>query len=336
LATPDRIVILHNEVAATAPADERDVLVQVEAIGEELRRRQIEPTVVGVDLDLARLERRLDSLAPDLVINLVESLAGSGRLAHVVPALLERRGLRYTGSGASAMLITSNKLLAKRWLCAHGVETPAVLGEGAEAGPRDAEAGWIVKSVWEDASVGLDDESVVAGVGEARSLLGRRDAGAEAWFAERFVAGREINASLIADGDGVRVLPLAEIRFEDFPADKPHIVGYRAKWQPDSFEYRNTVRRRLDESAEPALAARLHELAARCWNIFGLRGYARVDFRVDEAGRAWVLEVNTNPCLSPDAGFAAALGQAGLTLGDALSRIMTAGGLRSGYTRPHD
>jgi D-alanine-D-alanine ligase len=80
----------------------------------------------------------------------------------------------------------------------------------------------------------------------------------------------------------------------------------------------------LDPSVEPALSSDLGELARRCWFAFGLEGYVRVDFRVDSQGQPWILEINTNPCLSADAGFAATLKQAGLTLNEAVERIVNA------------
>jgi D-alanine-D-alanine ligase len=154
----------------------------------------------------------------------------------------------------------------------------------------------------------------------------RRRHGGE-WFAEAYVEGREFNISIIENRDGPQVLPLAEIVFEAFPADKPRIVGYRAKWEPDSFEYRHTVRRFPDLNGEPdgsALSARMRAAALRCWDIFGLRGYARVDVRVDTDGRVWVLELNANPCLTPDAGFPAAAERAGLAYDRLIERVAAA------------
>ena len=98
------------------------------------------------------------------------------------------------------------------------------------------------------------------------------------------------------------------------PPGKPRIVDYAAKWHAGSFEFCNTVRRFEFDAADRPLLARLEDVAKACWRLFGLRGYARVDFRVDAAGRPWVLEVNVNPCLSPDAGFAAAAARRGLDL----------------------
>ena len=120
-------------------------------------------------------------------------------------------------------------------------------------------------------------------------------------------------------------LPPAEIDFAAFPDDKPHIVGYRAKWDADSFEYHHTPRRFDFPANDRPLLDRLSQLAIQCWREFGLRGYARVDFRVDEAGRPWILEINANPCLSPDAGFAAAVEQAGIGYDQAIERIVNVG-----------
>ena len=125
--------------------------------------------------------------------------------------------------------------------------------------------------------------------------------------------------SLIAAPTGPRVLPVAEMEFVEFPSTKPAIVGYAAKWDADSFEYRNTVR---SFGVEAALAVRAERLALACWELFALDGYARVDFRVDGSGLPFVLEVNANPCLSPDAGFAAALAQAGIGYAEAIGWLL--------------
>jgi GNAT superfamily N-acetyltransferase len=100
------------------------------------------------------------------------------------------------------------------------------------------------------------------------------------------------------------------------------MVGYRAKWDPASFEYQHTPRRFDFPPEDTPLLLRLRELCLQCWELFTLGGYARVDFRVDHQGNPWILEVNANPCLSPDAGFAAALGQAGISFDQAIAQIL--------------
>jgi len=308
-----RAVILHDVHAALGPPDQSDTLVEAQAIASALRELDFEPEIVATGLDLASLERTLRKLAPVVVVNLVESLEGRGRLLHLVPALLESLGLPFTGCSASALTLSSDKPLAKRILVSAGVQTPAAFAPGTRTGR------WIVKSAWEHASLGLDDDAIVAAANAAQVIERRRAEIGGDWFAEEFVPGRELNVALLAERSGPRALPVAEIRFDEFPPDRPRIVGYAAKWDTDSFEYRNTPR---SFAVEPELAASLRRVALDCWALFRLDGYARVDFRVDERGTPWVLEVNANPCLSPDAGFAAALEEAGIGYEAAVARLI--------------
>ena len=148
-------------------------------------------------------------------------------------------------------------------------------------------------------------------------------------FAERFIDGREFNFSIFEKEGNPHLLPLAEMCFTNYNSDKPHIVGYRAKWHADSFEYQHTVRNFDFSQEDEPLIEELSNIALKCWNVFGLRGYARVDFRVDDQKRPFVLEINANPCLSPDAGFAAAIERAGLTYRDVVNDIVN-----SVFSRP--
>jgi len=311
-----RILLLHDAHAAEGRIDSSDTLLEAESIAAVLVGLGYETLVVPVGLDLSLLQRTLTELAPRLVVNLVESLEGRGQLLHVVPALLEALRVPYTGCSSNALGLTSHKLLAKQQLARAGVPTPGLFTAAADDGP------WIVKSVWEHASLGIDDSSVARGAPAVTAVLAARRAefGGD-WFAERYVPGRELNVALLATPSGPRVLPVAEIRFEHFPPDKPAIVGYAAKWHADSFEYRNTVRR---FAVAPELTARAERLALACWELFALDGYARVDLRVDAEGAPWVLEVNANPCLSPDAGFAAALAQGGIAYATAIEWLVEA------------
>jgi D-alanine-D-alanine ligase len=320
-----RVAILHGAVAEDASEDERDVLVETEAIAAALSRLDHEPCPLTFDLDVRESIARLRSTAPDLVFNLVESVEGRGSLIHLAPALLDFLGIPYTGASTEAQFLTSNKLVAKKLLRGAGIATPAWMTE-AEVGDDELGAGQvtIVKSVWEHASVGLDEDSVLVPENPTalRQELARRRARlGGACFAEAFIEGREFNLSMLARPEGPEVLPAAEISFEAYPEGKRRVVGFKAKWHEDSFEYQHT-HRRFDIAGEEPLLAALRDAAERCWRLFELRGYARVDFRVDHDGRPWVLEINTNPCISPDAGFMAAAGRAGLSIDDVVRRIM--------------
>jgi D-alanine-D-alanine ligase len=321
-----RILILHDEISGAARPDEADTIAQAKQVAAALARAGHTATLLSCPLDLSRVAADIRSCAPDLVFNLVESIDRQGRLIHLAPALLESMGAPFAGCGATAMFATCNKPLAKRLLAGAGLPTPPAftldaLRDGAPAPP----ARYIIKSSWEHASVGLDEDSVVAArsAPDLIAAIERRlpHIGGEG-FAEMFVDGREFNLSLLAGPAGPQVLPPAEIVFAGYAPDKPHVVGYRSKWDATSFEFSHTPRRFDFPPTDAPLLRELTRLSLACWSLFDLRGWARVDFRVDPAGRPFILEVNANPCLSPDAGFAAACARAGLGLDDAIARIV--------------
>ncbi|MBI2477883.1 MAG: D-alanine--D-alanine ligase [Planctomycetia bacterium] len=328
-----KVVVLYHESGEDATVEDRDVLVQRDAVAAALEGLGHETTCVSCTLDLATAKQRLISLQPDVVFNLVESLGGTDRLMTLATMLLDALHIPYTGTHTDAMLATSNKLTAKERLYNAGLPTPAWLCTGAdeivafrsakEAFVRGAndDNRWILKPVLEHASFGMDDDAVVYAndmVTLETKLNDREQQIGRPLFAERFIEGREFNLSLLSG----QVLPPAEIDFSSFPPDKPRIVNHQAKWDQDSFEYQQTPRSFDFVATDELLLQRVSELAQECWELFDLSGYARVDFRVDRNSHPWILEINANPCLSPDAGFAAAVLQAGFTYDDAIQRII--------------
>jgi D-alanine-D-alanine ligase len=342
-----RVAIVHNAVADDAPPDERDVLDQVAAVEAALRELRHDAWPLPSTLDLDALGRTLADQRADVVFNVWEGYGGFGRTVHLVPTLFDALGVPYTGAPADAILLTSHKLLAKERMAAAGIATPPVvatwppdgptwpsLTRGAAAAPTRAQA--IVKSVWEHASVGIDAGSLRRADDRAglHALMAERAPrlGGEC-FAETFVEGREFNVSVLGGPGGPEVMALAEIAFVGYDDGRPRIVDYAAKWDDDSFEGKHTVRVFPQWAPDDPLPAALRRSALACWRAFGLRGHARVDFRVDAAGLPWVLEVNANPCISPDAGFAAAVGRSGHTYRDAIARILADAHCRGGAVR---
>ncbi|MBN1356510.1 D-alanine--D-alanine ligase [bacterium] len=320
-----RAVILFNRISPDPTRDESDVLQQMAAVSEALSDLGWNCESIPFDLELAGIRKTLLEMAPDLVFNLVESVERSGMLIHYAPALLNMLDIPYTGAHLESMFTTSNKILAKKLLTSAHLPTPPwITTSGIASGNPVPHGKWIVKSVWEHASIGLDDNAIVdAETNEQlkKSLSERIKQGGQ-WFAERYIDGREFNLSVLAGEDGPEVLAPAEIRFLEFGPDKPKMVGYRAKWDEQSFEYRNTVRTFTFPDTDRDLLQTLKHLAGECWHLFGLNGYARVDFRIDSRGGPWILEVNANPCLSKDAGFAAAVQNSGLSYTRAIQRII--------------
>lgn len=332
-----KVAVCHSQIPHEATKDEQDILVQVEAISQALSNLGFEPIVIPFSLNLEITIAALQKARPEVVFNLVETVCGSGRFVHLAPTVLDYLRLPYTGSGTEALFLTSNKLLAKKILKSQAIPTPSWMTlhstpeEGAASenatsatkyhtqteGHTQAAAAdgtsYIIKSVWEHASIGLDESSVIAtnqrttaAANQAttdeqdaqaehthhirhirQEMERRKEIDGQDFFAEIYIDGREFNLSLLAGDSGPEVLPPAEIHFQDYPAGKLKIVDYRAKWEEESFEYSHTPRCFDFPTEDHLLLKQLSELAKKCWYAFELAGYARVDFRVDQAGKPW-------------------------------------------------
>lgn len=324
-----RVLILFNAVAADAPVAERDVLAQMEVVAQACRELGYSFEKCGCTADLQPLIERLQANPPSVVFNLVESLAGYDKLAWLIPALLETLQIPCTGTPAVPLNLSNDKLRTKQKLQLAGLPTPvwhtAESLSNVKANETFTPGQYILKAIGEHASLGLDDTAVVFAdsVTELQARIQQQSARLEKpCFAEQFIAGREFNLSVLANGSLPEVLPPAEIDFSAFPAGKPRIVGAAAKWDEGTFEFDHTPRKFAFPASDEPLLNELRSLARSCWQVLELAGWARVDFRVDLQDRPFILEVNTNCCLSPDAGFAAAVEQAGYTLTDAVERIL--------------
>lgn len=322
-----KVVLLYDRIAKQGVnPDQSDALVQAEAVGRALSDIGHEFVEMTISMDIKRFLKEISEAYPQLIFNLVESVEGHGRLIHFPASILDLLAIPYTGAPADALYLTSSKILTKKILAGAGIPSPSYYSPGdLKAKSIPIEGSYIIKSVWEHASVGLEESSVLT-VKSSGQLLAemekRRDSLGGDCFAEQFIDGREFNLSLLASPEGPEALPPAEMRFIDYPPGKWKVVGYRAKWDDSSFESLHTQRSFEFPKSERPLLQNLVDIARRCWHLFSLRGYARVDFRVDERNQPWVLEINANPCLSPDAGFAAAASQAGLSYRQVVERII--------------
>ncbi|HYA13904.1 MAG TPA: hypothetical protein VEF33_06155 [Syntrophales bacterium] len=320
-----KAVVLHGDVSEDAGMDEKDVLVQAAFVASALSDLGYEPIIIPFSLNFSKTIEILQEMRPAFIFNLVETTAGQGSLIHIAPSLMDFLKIPYTGAKTDAQFLTSNKVLAKQFLQAAGIATPVFFLPDEHYGGSFVEGTYIVKAVWEHASSWLNENSILFVKDQHRlrkAVLSQQDNLGMTCFAEAFIEGREFNISLLAGDEGPDVLPHAEIRFDDYPSGKARVVDYRSKWVEDSFEYRHTPRCFDFSKEDEPLLDQLSYLSRRCWHIFSLRGYARVDFRIDKTGMPWVLEVNTNPCLSPDGGFFAAVERSGLSFNQAIERII--------------
>lgn len=314
-----KVLILHNAVLNGTP-DEVDVLVQRDLVRTALQNMQLEVSCLALGEDIRRDMTRIETERPDLVFNLVEAIWGKGELIYLAPAILNALKIPFTGVPLEAMFITTNKVLAKKIMRENGLPTADFFSVSAleDLDPRKT---YIAKPIWEEASVGISEDRIfsLSEIEKTEKVMRLPD---NHYFTEEFIEGREFNVSLLADERGVEVLPAAEMIFSDYFSNRPKIVGYKAKWDAESEEYKQTNRAFGTLEQEPALREQILGICRQTWQVFRLKGYARVDLRVDGNNKAYILEINGNPCIAPDSGFVAAAQQAGYSIETMISRIM--------------
>jgi D-alanine-D-alanine ligase len=263
----------------------------------------------------------------DLVFNLCESVAGVAALEPAVIAALELLRVPYTGSSSWTAALCLRKPLVNATLDRAGLPVPrwgvvrrpaAGAGLAAARAARLPTVGFpaICKPAAEDASIGVEQRSVVRTMKALEARVEAMHAQWEEVVVQHYVEGREVNVGIVGD----QVLPVAEIDFTAMPRGLWRIVSYRSKWDEGSDEDLGaTPTCPADLPAE--LTAQLSELALAAWRVVGGSGFGRVDFRIDRAGRPWVLEVNANPDFSPTAGLARMGRVAGLDYAALVRRV---------------
>lgn len=330
MPAPLKVAIAHNEPAESdQPFAEssQDVLDQVEYVEEALSQLGHASVRVPVAGHPRQELSALEAAEPQVIFNLVESINEEARLFPSFGGFLEIWGLPFTGSGSFALAATTDKRLTKLALRGGGMETPdwVVCTSEEDFDFQGVPGPWLVKPVLEDGSIGIDADSVYDRPDRLRAALPTFVEAHEGQplLIEHYVDGRELNVSLIGCAGNMEPLPVVEIDFSAFGADRPKVYGYKAKWQCDSFEYQHS-NRLLHTNGSDSLIARLQDLGKQACELLGVGGYARVDFRISSDGTPYILEVNTNPCLTDDASFTAAAYAGGLTQADIVDRILTA------------
>jgi D-alanine-D-alanine ligase len=314
------VVIWYNEIMPGAKEDELDVLEQVNIVKDALTELGYTAHTCSVSLDLTESINFIKKHNPDFVFNLVETIHFTGELLYFAPAILNFLHIPYTGAPLEGMFLTTNKLLAKNFMQLHGIPVSESI-ELTDLSPLQKDKQYIIKPQWEDGSLGIHEECVFWGH-DQQYIEKLASYSPKKYFIEPYIDGREYNISIMGGADVPEILPIAEMTFVNYPEDKPKILSYKSKWTEGAFEFENTVRTFDFQKQDHELREKLAAIARRCWDVFGLKGYGRVDYRVDKEGKPFVLEVNANPCIAEHSGFNVAAHQAGYTFPQIIERII--------------
>ncbi|MCW9095495.1 MAG: ATP-grasp domain-containing protein [Ignavibacteriaceae bacterium] len=305
------------EVDKTTPMEEYDYVVQ------RLKNVGLDAFTLNIKDNLQLLLSTLEEKKPDVIFNFVEIYKDNPRYEMNVVGMYELLGIPYTGAPALSLANCQNKILAKRLLSSSGIRIPKffIVTEKSSRYTHKLKYPFLVKPPFEDASVGIENESIVT---NSKQLRERIDYVLK-YFAppvlvEEFIEGRELNVAVMGDRR-LRVLPISEIDFSEMPDHLHNIVSYQAKWDPHHESYHKTIP--ICPAPLPKnIERKAKEIAFKAFKVMGCRDYARVDMRLSKENKLYVLEVNPNPDLTEGAGFMRSAEHAGMTYGQALKRIV--------------
>jgi len=298
---------------------EYDAAWALEHLGHETR-------TLGVSDDVHPIRQCVESFQPHVVFNQLVELRDVGAFAVHVVSYLELLGVAYTGCNPQGFTLARDKALSKKILRFHRIATPSFLVFPADRRPRVPKRlpyPLIVKSVDEDASRGLSQASIVHDEEALRDRIDfmHRHVGSRA-IAEQYIEGRELTVGVLGN-DRLTTFPVWEMRFENLPDGAAPIATERVKWN-------RAYQKRLGietgpADLEPDVATRIGRVARRAFRALELSGYARLDLRLTEAGRLYVIEANPNPDLCQEEDFALAAEKAGIPYPKLVQRILNLG-----------
>ena len=293
---------------------------------ETLREQGHEVRVLGVHDDLADIRPTAGSFEPHIVLNLMEAFAGITTFDQNVVSYLELLRLRYTGCNPRGLILARDKALSKKLLAYHRIPVPefTVVRPGRKPVlTKKMQFPLIVKSLFFEASAGISQASVVEDYDHlARRVSFIHERLGTAAIVEQFIDGRELYVGVLGN-ERLDVFPVWEMSFDKMPDNRWKIATERVKW---STQYQKkhgimTDRAKLDT----AVVEGLQRIAKRAYRALDLSGYARIDVRMDQDGRMFLLEANPNPNLAYGEDFAESAEVAGLPYERLLDRIVALG-----------
>lgn len=295
---------------------------EINSIKKSLQEYFTEVRTLSVDRNVERCIEKINSHSPDAILNFIESVEGVSTYEYCMAGLFEIMNVEFTGNQPQTLGNCLNKWRAKCILRANNIKTPkaVVIDEPSNFNENSLKLNFpiILKLLNEDASIGISEYSVVNNVDElirhSRFLLETYN---QKIIAEEFIEGRELNVAIL----GNQVLPISEILFDGLPYGLPKIVTYDGKWIAESVYYENT-KPKCPANLDARTKKRVEAVAFKAFKALGCRDYARVDIRLNEDGIPFVIEVNPNPDISSDSGFARAATAAGISHSELLFTII--------------
>ena len=332
-----QVALLYNEDAQISKGDPQDLLAvqytvtAAQNLFEALKSSGYSVTKLPVRGDLEELEDILASFSPKntFIFNNCDGFKGNNLGAVDVIRLVERMGFKHTGATADSNALCIEKPHSKERLIQYDVPTPRYQVFPRAEGKFDLEFPVIVKPSVEDASMGIDLDSVVS---NEKNLFHKIAYIVEKYeqpaMVEEFVCGRELAVAMWGN-EVIEILPITEEDFSWVTNPLEKLLTYESKWKPESPYYQN-IAARVPAALNKKETQVIKRAAVRSFRAMGLRDFGRVDIRFKD-GVPYVIDVNELPDLSPDAGFWNCARASGITYPQMAERILTLAMKREGW-----
>ena len=299
---------------------EFDVLTTLQQMGHEA-----EP--LGVESDLSIIRSAIDAGKPQIVFNLLEAFHNVSLFEPHVVSYLELLRVSYTGCNPRGLLLAKDKGLSKKLLAYHRIPMPdfAVFRRGRKVRvPRRLTYPQIVKSLTEESSLGISQASVVDDEQKLRERIAfvHESIGTDA-LVEQFIDGRELYVGVMGN-QRLRILPVWEMQFTKMPDAMHRIATARVKWS-QTYQEKHGIQTVELKDAPDGAVERIRRLCERVYRALDLSGYARIDLRLANDGKVYVLEANPNPQIAQGEDFAESARQAGMPYEKLLQHILSLG-----------
>ena len=297
---PPETVPEGTDVVSAPWRTEYDVVSTLRAMGHDVQ-------TLGVHDDLGELRRASAEWKPHIAFNLLEGFDDIAIFDQNVVSHLELLKLSYTGCNPRGLLLARDKSLSKKLLAYHRVPVPEFevcrIGRPVRR-PKRLAFPLIVKSLTQEASIGISQASVVDNDEKLTERVAFiHDSIGTAAILERYVEGRELYVGILGN-QSLQALPVWELFFTNMPPDAKRIATDRVKWSV-KYQKKYGIESGPAKELPDAVSERIQHICRRAYRALELSGYARIDLRLDEAGRVWVLEANPNPQIARGEDFAA-------------------------------
>ena len=309
-----------HDLATVKWKNEFDVASTLEDTGHDVRK-------LGVKDDLGLIRQAIDDFQPHIAFNLMEAFHEVGVFDMNVVSYLELLRLPYTGCNPRGMVLSRDKALSKKLMAYHRIRVPdfTVFKRGlAIKRPRKLKFPVIVKSLTQEASIGISQASVVEDETKLRERVQfiHESIGTDA-IAERFIDGRELYVG-VAGNERLQVFPILEINLSKLPDGAHRIATDRVKWNVE-YQKKHEIETNAATDLAETLSEQIQRVSKRVYRALEMSGYARMDFRLDADGNFFVMEANANPQLAFGEDFAQSAERAGISYEELLQRILNFG-----------